>query len=178
VDAAGDLFITDDQTIREVNASTDIITTVAGNTSCGYGYSGDGGPPTSAQLCFPQAVAVDAAGDLFIADSFNGVIREVSDKALPTVSIAASAGSVAYGQSLTFTATVSPETVGGNTPTGTVEFFDGTTCLGSAVLNTSGVATLTTSTLAVGQHDLVALYVGDSSDFTAVSPALSVTVTV
>ena len=42
------------------------------------GFSGDGGPATSAQLNDPQGVAIDGAGDLFIADTFNNAIREVT----------------------------------------------------------------------------------------------------
>ncbi len=83
-DAAGNLFIADtnNQRIRKVSADG-IITTVAGKvgTICcfsGGGFSGDGGPATSAQLSQPSAVAVDAAGDLFIADRGNERIRKVS----------------------------------------------------------------------------------------------------
>jgi hypothetical protein len=77
LDAAGDLFIaeTREAQIREVSANTGLITTVAGNGS--YGYSGDNGPATSAQMDSPQSVALDAAGDLFIADPSENVIREV-----------------------------------------------------------------------------------------------------
>ena len=41
------------------------------------GYSGDGGPATSAELSLPQSVAADASGNLLIADPANGRIREV-----------------------------------------------------------------------------------------------------
>ena len=77
VDSAGDLFIADsnNNVIREVRPDG-IITTVAGNGTAGY--SGDGGPATSATLSNPTGVAVDGAGDLFIADSSNGVVREVA----------------------------------------------------------------------------------------------------
>ena len=78
VDSAGDLFIADTATtrIREVNLSTGVITTVAGNGT--VGYSGDNGPATAAELDGPTGVAVDSAGDLFIADSANNRIREVN----------------------------------------------------------------------------------------------------
>jgi DNA-binding beta-propeller fold protein YncE len=57
------------------------------------GFSGDGGPATSAQLNDPQGVAVDGAGDLFIADTFNNAIREVTtDGTITTVVNSASAG--------------------------------------------------------------------------------------
>ncbi|HXW16835.1 MAG TPA: choice-of-anchor D domain-containing protein [Candidatus Acidoferrales bacterium] len=78
VDGADNLYIADfgNNRIREVNPSTGIITTVAGNGA--KGYSGDGGPATSAELYFPNGVAVDSAGNLYIADSDNNVIRKVA----------------------------------------------------------------------------------------------------
>ena len=77
VDSAGDLFIadTDNNVIREVVKATGDIITVAGNGTAGY--SGDNGPATAAELNSPRGVAVDSAGDLFIADCGNNVIREV-----------------------------------------------------------------------------------------------------
>jgi uncharacterized protein (TIGR03437 family) len=91
VDAAGDIFIADSQNecIRKVSASG-IITTVAGvGTSCTAGsfcggFSGDGGPATSAELTAPYGVAVDIAGNLFIADQGNNRIREVSPSGIIT----------------------------------------------------------------------------------------------
>jgi len=79
VDAEGDLFIADsgNAVIREVTTNG-IITTVAGNYGEGPGYSGDGGVATNAQLASPDGVVVDAEGDLFIADTGNGLIREVA----------------------------------------------------------------------------------------------------
>lgn len=69
------------------------ITTVAGNGS--PGYSGDGGPATSAQLYLPQCMAFDAAGNLYIADTFNNVVREVAlDGTIMTV-----AGNGTFGYS-------------------------------------------------------------------------------
>ena len=62
--------------IREVNLATGVITTVAGNGT--GGYSGDNGPATAAELDDPRGVAVDAAGDLFIADYGNNLVREVN----------------------------------------------------------------------------------------------------
>jgi uncharacterized protein (TIGR03437 family) len=78
LDAAGDLFIADNGNylIREVKAGATNVTTVAGSGS--GGYYGDGGPATSATLYGPSGVAVDASGNIFIADTFNNVIREVT----------------------------------------------------------------------------------------------------
>jgi sugar lactone lactonase YvrE len=77
VDASGNLFIADEwnQRIRRVEAATGVITTVAGNGTAGF--SGDGGTATSASLARPTGVAVDAAGNLFIADQWNYRIRRV-----------------------------------------------------------------------------------------------------
>jgi trimeric autotransporter adhesin len=76
LDSAGNLYIAAGGSIRKVVPSTGIITTVAGSYL--NGFSGDGGPATSAALSFPQAVAVDSAGNLYIADSDNNRIRKVT----------------------------------------------------------------------------------------------------
>ena len=76
VDREGNLYISDDDNskIREVNTSG-IINTIAGVNA--YGYSGDGGPATDARLNYPQGVAVDSGGNVYIADYGNSVIRKV-----------------------------------------------------------------------------------------------------
>jgi sugar lactone lactonase YvrE len=84
LDANDNLYIADtyDNVIREVNSSTKIISTVAGNGhDAGYytgAFSGDGGPATSAELYWPSSVAVDGSGNLYIADFYNQRIREVN----------------------------------------------------------------------------------------------------
>lgn len=70
------------QRIRRVDGITGIITTVAG-TGAG-GFSGDGGPATSAALNAPHGVFVDAAGDLYISDMSNNRIRKVNGVEAPT----------------------------------------------------------------------------------------------
>ena len=83
VDATGNLYISDnvDFRIRKVGTNG-IITTVAGNG--GYFHSGDGGAATNATLYYPVGVAVDAAGNLFIADSDNSCIRKVGTNGIIT----------------------------------------------------------------------------------------------
>jgi streptogramin lyase len=78
VDGSGNVFIADtgNQRIRRVDAATGIITTVAGNGV--QGFSGDGGPATSASLSRPFGVAADSFGNLFTADTENQRIRQVA----------------------------------------------------------------------------------------------------
>jgi hypothetical protein len=77
VDAAGNLFIADFRNGRIRKVSPDgIMTTFAGNGTCCF--SGDGGPATAAQLQAPFALAVDLAGNLFVADIYGSRIRKIS----------------------------------------------------------------------------------------------------
>ena len=82
VDSSGNIYIADpgDNRIREVTATTGIISTYAGigpNGSNGS-YGGDGGKASSAKLYSPYGVAVDGSGNLYIADTNNMRIRKVT----------------------------------------------------------------------------------------------------
>ncbi len=96
VDGSGNLYIADTQNnrIRMVTASTGIISTVAGNGT--VGYSGDGGAATSAELTYPNGVAVDSVGNIYIADTQNNRIREVTAS---TGNISTVAGNGTFGYS-------------------------------------------------------------------------------
>src|SRR5213593_1563777 len=77
IDRAGNLVIADVGNNRiRMETPDGVINTVAGNGTAGF--SGDGGPATSAQLNYPVAVSVDGAGNLFIADRHNNRIRMVN----------------------------------------------------------------------------------------------------
>jgi uncharacterized protein (TIGR03437 family) len=97
VDSADNFFITESNNSRIRRVSGGTITTVAGNGH--QGFAGDGGPATSASLNFPYGVAVDSAGNLYIADSGNNRIREVpSDPPFFSSPLAAGAGSLSLSQ--------------------------------------------------------------------------------
>jgi uncharacterized protein (TIGR03437 family) len=91
MDGAGNLYICDggNQRIRKV-APDGTITTVAGNGS--PGFSGDGGPATTATLWYPSGIAMDRNGNLYIADSSNYRIRKVAPDG--TISTVAGNGNV------------------------------------------------------------------------------------
>src|SRR5207302_8474678 len=78
VDTSGNLFIADtaNNRIRRVDAGNGTIRTFVGTG--GVGLSGDGGPAASATLFAPASVAIDNAGNLYIADSGNSVVRLVT----------------------------------------------------------------------------------------------------
>jgi sugar lactone lactonase YvrE len=96
VDASNNLYIADsgNHRIRKVDATSRIITTVAGNSVAGY--SGDGAPATTLSLNLPAGVAVDAQGNIIIADTFNHRIRRV-DGATQIMTTLTGNGSPGFG---------------------------------------------------------------------------------
>ena len=100
LDGLGNLYIADtgNHRIRKVDAAG-VISTVAGDGEVGFGaggYGGDGGPATAAQLSFPEGVAADGAGNLYIADRSNHRIRKVD--AAGVISTVAGSGEVGFGE--------------------------------------------------------------------------------
>jgi len=99
LDNSGNLYIADmdNQRIRKITKSTGIITTVAGSGTPGVyngAYGGDGSAATAARLNIPLGVALDASGNIYIADSDNERIRKVT---LSTGKISTVAGSGSGG---------------------------------------------------------------------------------
>jgi sugar lactone lactonase YvrE len=92
VDSKGDVFLTDaSQRIREVMPNG-IITTVAGMPGLGM-FGGDGGPATASNLNYPMGLALDSQGNLYVADSLNNRIREITtDGKINTVAGSATQG--------------------------------------------------------------------------------------
>ena len=93
VDSQGNVYFSEvtNSDVRKV-ATNGIITTVAGNQQ--FGYSGDGGPATSAKLNGPTDVRTDAGGNLYISDSSNNTVRKVN--AAGTISTIAGDGNYGY----------------------------------------------------------------------------------
>ena len=82
VDAAGNVFFVDGHDVLRLDAKTGALTVVAGNGT--PGFSGDDGLATNAQFDDPQGLAIDSAGNLYIADG-SGSVRKVSNKVITTV---------------------------------------------------------------------------------------------
>ena len=78
VDKTGNIYIADrgNNVIRKVTATTGIITTIAGNGTAGY--TGNNGLATSASLNGPDGITLDSAGNMYISDQYNNVIRKVT----------------------------------------------------------------------------------------------------
>ncbi len=118
-----------------------------------------------------------------VKNNFHGsysptVIALVRDKDSTAVSVSSNNNPSTVGQSVKFTATITPGPGGVGNPTGTVTFFDNGSSIGTGSVSTTGgvsTATLTTSTLTVGTHPITAQYGGDANygGSPMSSPALS-----
>ena len=127
---------------------------------------------TSSLSISNHRIEVVYGGDGNFTGSSSSVLNQTVTKDATTTSVTSSANPSAFGQSVTFTATVAAAAPGSGTPTGTVTFKDGTTTLGHSGL-TSGSASFTTASLAVAEHSITVSYSGDSSFTTSASAALS-----
>jgi hypothetical protein len=105
--------------------------------------------------------------------SIGGTLTYTEAIVASTTTVQSSVNPSTAGQAVTFTATVT-----GNSPTGTVQFFDGANPLGGPVTLVGGVATLTTSALAGGSHVITATYSGDANNTTSTSSPLTQSVIV
>lgn len=128
---------------------------------------------TSALLAGTHSITAHYAGDSTHAGSASGALSYQVGKANSSTAVVSSASPSNFGQSVTFTATV---TVPGTTATGTVTFMDGSTVLGTRTLS-GGPATLATSSLSSGNHSITVVYNGDTNYLGSTSSAITQTVT-
>jgi hypothetical protein len=145
------------------------VTFMEGKTLLGTGTLSGGSASFTISTLKAGSNAVTAvyAGDSNFAGSTSKALSQVVSKATTTTALTSSVNPSNFGQSVTFTATVTPQFSG--TPTGKVSFYDGTTLLKSVVLS-GGAAKFLTSKLASGTHTITATYNGSTS-FTGSSSA-------
>jgi hypothetical protein len=141
-------------TVSGANSATGAATTDASGTAQ-FSYSGKN-PGQDTIVATSNNVTSNTATETW-----------TSTLAATTTTVASSLNPATVGQSVTFTATVT-----GSSPTGTIQFLDGSTSLGTAVL-TGGTAAIALSTLSVGTHSITAAYSGDSANATSTSAVLS-----
>ena len=127
-----------------------------------------------------HSITATYADDTNFNPSTSGAIAQTVSKADTATSVASS-GATVSGQAVTFTATVSIVSPGSSAvanPTGTVNFYDGTTLLGSGTLSgtATDTATFSTSTLSTGGHSITAQYADDTNFNPSTSSAITQTV--
>jgi Concanavalin A-like lectin/glucanases superfamily/Bacterial Ig-like domain (group 3) len=158
---------------------TGTVTFMDGATTLGTGAVNAGGVATfsSASLAVAShSITAVYGGDAHFTGSTSVALTQTVNKALAAVALTSSLNPSTHGTAVTFTATVSAIAPGAGIPSGTVAFKDGATTLIAVALNASGVATFTTSSLAVGTHSITASYSGDGNFHGAGSAALAQTV--
>jgi hypothetical protein len=118
---------------------------------------------TSTLAVGSHSITAVYSGDSTFATSIGSVPSQTVNKDNTTTTVTSSANPGVFGQTFTFTATVAAASPGGGTPTGSVTFFvDGVPQLPTATLS-GGVATLTSTSLTVGNHIVTATYNGDTN---------------
>ncbi|MGD0788036.1 MAG: Ig-like domain repeat protein [Terracidiphilus sp.] len=142
LDGAGNLYIADSlhNRVRMVTASTGIISTIAGNGN--PTYTGDGGPAANATLSAPSGVALDGAGNLYIADTGNNAVREIaaSTGIISTVAGTGTLGSAGNGVAATLAELNQPQGVSVDA-SGTLYIADTSNHLIRRVDTASGILT-------------------------------------
>jgi hypothetical protein len=133
-----------------------------------------GAGAATSQIPGLPVLATDQRGDPRPANSIDiGAFQVQTVQSVPTTTVLASSLNPApFGQSVTFTATVHAVGQASGTPTGTVTFLDGTTSISTGSLS-NGVASLTISTLGLGNHSITATYNGTTQGGTTFSPSTS-----
>ncbi len=151
---------------------TGTVTFMDGTTVLGTGTLDSGGSATLTTSALPagtNSITALYSGDANFLPSTSPSLKE--NVLATTTTTLSPVSATTYGTSVTLSATVTSSASG--TPTGAVTFLDGTKTLGTGTLNSSAVATFTTSLLAGGSHSLTASYGGD----TTFAPSTSSTVT-
>jgi trimeric autotransporter adhesin len=166
-DGLGNSFVADtyNNRVRRINSWNQLIRTIAGGgDGCANQTDdlGDGCRAVQGSMLYINALALDNTRHLFIADTGNARIREMTLPKLPTSTTLVSSKNPSHvGESVTFTVTVTWQ--GGSPPDGEpIKFSSGTTIYGTVALK-AGSASLAISNLPVGTPTVKATYGGDTN---------------
>jgi sugar lactone lactonase YvrE len=142
-----------------------------GETLLGSGNVNSAGVATFTSTSLPAGAnsltAVYSGNSGFATSTSSSVIQAITTSIATTTTLTASPNPATSGNTVTFTATISPVPTG--TSLGTVSFYNGSTLLGTASVNSSGVATFTSSTLATGALSMTAAYSGNAGSSASTS---------
>jgi beta-glucanase (GH16 family) len=151
-----------------------------GSTNLGGPVAVSGGTaasvPVSSLAVGAHSITAVYSGDSNFAGSTSSTLVQNVSKAASATAVGSDSNPSSFGQTVTFTATVSAVAPGAGTPTGTVQFKDGTNNLGSAATLIGGTATFGTSSLSVGTHNITAVYTGDANFTGSTSSSFAQTV--
>ncbi len=155
------------------------VTFKNGTTTLGAGtLDGSGHATLTASTLTVGSHSITAVygGSASFNTSTSSALTQTVNKDATSTSVTSSLNPSNHNQSVTFTATVVTSAPGTAVPTGTVTFKNGTKTLGSVSLNASGQASLSTSSLTTGTHQITAVYGGSSNSLGSTSPVLVQTV--
>jgi sugar lactone lactonase YvrE len=149
-----------------------------GETLLGSGNVNSSAAATFSTTTLPATAnsltAVYSGNASFAASTSSAFTETVTTLTSTTTALTAAPNPAVSGQTITFTATISPAPTG--TPTGTVNFYDGSTLLGTETVNSAGVALLTSGSLPTGALAITAVYSGNAASAGSTSSALTETV--
>jgi hypothetical protein len=161
-----------------ISANTIYVASVNSHTFFGYTPAGLSNTIANGPLSTQGGVYSGTVGAFPSTSNTNNYFSDVLfQSSATTTSLSSAVNPSIVGQTATFTASVQTAIPGSGVPTGTVTFKDGATTLGTGTLTASGVATYSTSSLAVGIHSIIAVYGGDAHFTASTSSALSQVVT-
>ncbi len=164
-------------TVSNLAVPTGTVTFLDGTTVIGIGMlnaSGVATLSTSTLSAATHSITASYAGDAKFVATTSPILSQVVNQpvaAATTIVVTAAVNPAVFGQTVSFTATVASS--GAGTLTGTVNFMDGATSLGTATLNASGVATFSTTSLSVASHLITGVYSGDANFISSTSPTFS-----
>src|SRR5436309_3526137 len=152
------------------------VTFYDGTTILGTGSlnsSGQASSSTSTLAAGSHKITASYGGESYFTHNTSAALTQTVNKFSTSTALTLSPNTTAFGQPVTITAGV---TSSAGVPAGTVTFYDGATALGTGSVNSSGQATLSTSSLTAGSHSITASYAGNSNFASSTSAALTQTV--